>query len=84
MPKQVAPPVTLTPDPDRTTDYVTAWTAQSRRHEHVTYAVTYDRLYNDFACQCPAYTYRGICAHIEAAITAQVEAWREAKRGRAA
>ena len=74
------PPPTVTPSPRHTTDYVTAWEAPSRTHSHVTYVVTYDRLYNEWACQCPAYTYRGTCAHVDACITAQVAQWREARK----
>ena len=77
-------PATVTPDPEHTTDYVTAWAAPSRTHSHVTYTVTYDRLYNDWRCQCPASTYRGTCAHISAAIDAQAAEWRGAKKQRAA
>jgi hypothetical protein len=70
-------PATVIPAPKHSTDYVTAWRAQSRTHAGVTYVVTYDRLGNDWRCQCPAYTYRGHCQHIEAAIEAQVATWRE-------
>jgi hypothetical protein len=73
--------VTIAPAPKHSTDYVQAWRAQSRTHAHVTYIVKYDRLANQWECQCAAYTYRGHCAHIEAAIEAQVAEWREKMSG---
>lgn len=76
--------VNVTPDPQHTTDYVTAWAAPSRTHGHVTYIVTYDRLYNEWACQCPAHTYRGHCAHVDAAIDAQAAEWRQGRKASAA
>jgi hypothetical protein len=70
---------TLTPDPQHSTDYVTAWKIASRRHPHITYVVTYDRLGNDFHCQCAGFFYRGTCTHVDAAIKALVADWRTPK-----
>jgi hypothetical protein len=73
-------PATVTPDTRHTTDYVTAWRSPSRRHAHVAYLVTFDRLYNEWHCQCPSWGYRGRCAHVDAAIAALVAAWRTPRR----
>jgi len=78
-------PVALAPSPEHSTQFVTAWSAPSRTHDHVRYVVTYDRLANHFECQCPGYTYRGHCAHLQAAMDALVADWpSRARKGAAA
>lgn len=74
---------TIVPSPADSTEFVRAWRVTSRRHPHITYTVTYDRLRNEHACQCPGFFYRGGCWHIDQAIAAQVAEWRRAKRGAA-
>ena len=82
MSTTTAPPQqpTITDDPEHSTEYVRAWRVTSRRHPHLTYIVTYDRLRNEHTCQCPGFFYRGGCWHIDQAINAQVAEWR-GKRG---
>lgn len=67
---------TVTHIPEQSTEHVEVWYAGSRTHPAVYYTVRYDRLENAWECQCPAYTYRGHCAHLESAIKAQAEAAR--------
>ena len=74
---------TIVPDPEHSTQYVHAWKVTSRRHPHLTYVVTYDRLLNEFSCQCTGAFYRGHCSHIDQAIAALTAEWRRAKRGAA-
>jgi hypothetical protein len=72
-----APPVAnVTDDPGHSTEYVHAWRATSRRHPHLSYTVTYDRLRNHWECQCAGYHYRGHCWHVDQAINAVVAEWR--------
>ena len=78
-----APPPLVTDDPDHTTDYVRAWRVTSRRHPHITYTVTYDRLDNEWRCQCAGNFYRRTCWHVDQAIAALTAEWRRAKRGAA-
>lgn len=73
-----APP-TATPDPRHSTEYVSAWRVPSSRHAHVTYVVRFDRLTNEWFCQCEGYHFRGHCAHIDRALDAFVA---EARAGR--
>jgi hypothetical protein len=77
-----APTPTLTDAPDLGTEFVRAWRATSRRHPHITYTVTYDRLRNHWECMCRGYFYRGTCFHCDQAIKALVADWR-APRGKA-
>jgi hypothetical protein len=78
MTATTAPPPTptLTDAPEHGTEFVRAWRVSSKRHPHVTYTVTYDRLQNSFDCQCPGFFYRGTCTHVDAAIKALVADWR--------
>lgn len=72
---------TIERDPIHTTEYVTAWAAPSSRHAHVTYRTTYDRLTNEWRCNCPGFTYRAHCSHVDAAMDDLVAQWREAMTG---
>jgi hypothetical protein len=83
MTATTAPPPTLTDAPEYGTEYVRAWRVSSRRHPHVTYTVTYDRLENEWGCQCPGWWKWGHCWHVDTAINALTAEWRRAKRGAA-
>jgi hypothetical protein len=78
MTATTAPPPTptLTDAPEHGTEFVRAWRVSSRRHPHVTYTVTYDRLLNEWRCECPGFFYRCTCTHVDAAIKALVADWR--------
>lgn len=72
-------PRTITDDPEHTTEYVRAWRVASKRHAHLRYVVTYDRLENEWRCQCTGNFYRGTCWHVDQAIKALTAEWRQAK-----
>jgi hypothetical protein len=73
------PTPTLTDDPENSTEYVRAWRVTSRRHSHLTYTVTYDRLENEWHCQCTGWWKWHHCWHVDAAIKALVADWRTPK-----
>ena len=79
MSKPAAQPANATPDPEHTTPFVQAWRVTSRRHPHVRYVVTYDRLENQWSCQCPGFWKWRHCWHIDQAINAFAAEARKAK-----
>jgi hypothetical protein len=66
-------------DPDRSTRGCQVYTVASKRIEGLRYTTCHDvEGHGDAAwrCQCPAYTYRGTCSHIDvAALFARVRWW---------
>jgi hypothetical protein len=56
---------------------VRAWRVTSKRHPHIRYVVTWDRLYNEWHCQCPGSWKWGHCWHIDQAIKALTAEWRK-------
>jgi hypothetical protein len=86
MTTATAPPPTptLTDAPEHGTEFVRAWRVSSKRHPHVTYTVTYDRIGDNWGCTCPGAFYRGHCSHIDAGIKALVADWRTPREKRGA
>ena len=66
MSTTIAAPPTVTWDKDASTQFVAIYRAQSRRHAHITYEVRQEHRTGALTCQCPAFTFRGQCAHTRA------------------